>query len=232
LLPGFGADLPQLADRSVDDWIAATVSALRSLRQSHEVVVVIGYSMGGAVAINAALQERPDRLILIAPFWQLSAGWQGHLWPLLRIIFRSFKPFKRMDFNDPKARASITKFIPGVDLDDPEVQQELRGLQVPGSILDTLRAVGRMAHRYAPQLTVDGIILQGSADVVAKASATRQLAERLGSRFDYREINGDHLLIHEGNSAFPLVRQQILAYLADHAAHGRPHIEPSDSKGK
>jgi carboxylesterase len=214
LLPGFGADLPQLADHTADDWIAATVSALRQLRKDHETVVLIGYSMGGAVAINAALQERPDRLILIAPFWQLSGGWQGQLWPLLRLVFRSFKPFERVDFSDPKARANIHKFIPGADLDDPEVQQGLREYQVPSRILDALRTVGLMAHHNANRLNVDGLILQGSADMVAKISTTRQLAERLGNRFDYQEIQGDHLLVAEGNPAFPLVRQRLLAALA------------------
>ncbi|MBX3001712.1 MAG: alpha/beta fold hydrolase [Caldilineaceae bacterium] len=224
LLPGFGADLPQLADRTADDWIAATVSALRQLRQDHEIVALIGYSMGGSVAINAALKERPDRLILIAPFWQLSGGWQGQLWPLLRLIFRSFKPFQRVDFSDPRARENIHRFIPAADLDDPEVQQGLREFQVPSRILDALRTVGLMAHRNADRLGVDGIILQGSADEVARASATRQLAARLGNRFDYQEIQADHLLVAEENPVFPLVRQRLLTALAE-VAPPRVHLQ-------
>jgi carboxylesterase len=226
LLPGFGADLPQLADRSADDWITATISALRQLRQDHETVVMIGYSMGGAVAINAALQERPDRLILIAPFWQLSSGWQGQFWPLLRIVFRSFKPFQRVDFSDPKARKNIHRFMPDADLDDPEVQQGLREFQVPSRILDALRTVGLMAHRNAARLDVDGLILQGSADEVASANITRQLAARLGSRFDYQEIVADHLLISEQNTAFSTVEQRILAYLAD-----LDPVDPAEAHG-
>lgn len=218
LLPGFGANLPRLAQYKARDWVTAVVAALRSLRQNHEVVVLIGYSMGSAVAINAALEEHPDRLILAAPFWQLSGGWQGRLWPLLRLIFRSFKPFQRVDFSDPKVRENIHKFMPDANLDDPEVQQALRELQIPSHVLDALRAVGLMAYRNASQLEVDGLILQGSTDEVVNLAATRQLAGRLGSRFDYHEFSADHLLINEENPAFPLVRQQILAYLADAVA--------------
>jgi carboxylesterase len=224
LLPGFGADLPQLQNYRAEDWVAAVVDALRSLRQTHKVVVLLGYSMGGAVAINAALQERPDRLILVSPFWQLNGGWQGRLWPLLRLFFRSFKPFQRMDFNDPKAREGIKKFMPDADLDDPEVQQSLRELEVSSQVLDSLRTVGLMAYRHADQLNVDGFLLQGSADDVVNAADTRQLAKRLPSRLAYQEIPADHLLISEQNPAFPLVRQHILDCLAN--------LNSTDPEGK
>lgn len=234
LLPGFGADLPQLADRTADDWIATTVSALRQLRQDHETVVLIGFSMGSAVAINAALQERPDRLIMIAPFWQFNRGWQGRLWPLLRIVFRSFKPFQQVNFSDPKARKNIHKFMPGADLDDPEVRQGLREFRVPSRILDALRTVGLMAYRNANRLDTAGIIIQGTTDEVVNVGATRQLAARLGSRFDYQEIVADHLLISEQSSALSIVGQRILDYLADHdpVDHAEAHRAESHHQGE
>jgi esterase/lipase len=230
LLPGFGADLPQLADRTADDWITATITALRQLRQDHETVVLIGFSMGSAVAINAARQERPDRLILIAPFWQLNRGWQGRLWPLLRIVFRSFKPFQRVDFSDPKARKSIHKFMPDADLDDLEVQQGLREFQIPSRILDALRTVGLMAYGNANRLDTAGVIIQGTTDEVVNMDATRQLAARLGSRFDYQEIVADHLLISEQSSALSIVGQRILAYLADLNPVDHAEADRADSR--
>ena len=71
LLPGFGAQIESLFQRRAHEWIEAAVDALRSLQAAHDPVVVIGYSMGAAIAIHAAARLKPDRLILLAPFWQL-----------------------------------------------------------------------------------------------------------------------------------------------------------------
>ncbi|MEZ4635220.1 MAG: alpha/beta fold hydrolase [Caldilineaceae bacterium] len=88
LLPGFGPEMPRIADYTPQDWINATAEKTRELRRTYRMRVLVGYSMGGAVSINAARLERPDQLVLISPFWRLGGSWQNRIWPVLRLIFR------------------------------------------------------------------------------------------------------------------------------------------------
>lgn len=213
LLPGFGAEMKRLSETKPEDWINATADHVQALRRSHDHVVLVGYSMGGAVAINAVRQARPDQLVLISPFWQLGNGWQNRFWPVLRLLFRSLKPFQRADFNNPKVRNGVRNFMPDVDLDDPAVQTELRQMTIPSSFLDGLRSIGQMAFQNAPHVATPGIVIQGRNDQVVGLDNTRQLVRRLGNGFQYHEIDGDHLLIDSGNAGFARLTQHLLAYL-------------------
>jgi esterase/lipase len=71
LLPGFGAQIASLWQRQAQEWIDAAVETLRSMQEHHQPVILLGYSMGAAVAIHAATRLRIDRLVLLAPFWRL-----------------------------------------------------------------------------------------------------------------------------------------------------------------
>ena len=218
LLPGFGAEMRRMLEYGPDAWINATAQKIRELRKDHDEVVLVGYSMGGAVAINAARQQAPDQLVLISPFWQLGGAWSNRLWPLLRLVFRSFKPFQRADFADPKVRKGISNFMPDVDLDDPTVQAELRQMTIPSALLDGLRTVGKMAFDNAKDLDIPGMVVQGRNDEVVGMENTRRLVERLGNSFQYHEVDADHLLIDKNNAGFPHLQEQILNYLNRTAA--------------
>ncbi|MCB0113099.1 MAG: alpha/beta fold hydrolase [Caldilineaceae bacterium] len=214
LLPGFGPEMPRIADYTPQDWINATAEKTRELRRTYRRVVLVGYSMGGAVSINAARLERPDQLVLISPFWRLGGSWQNRIWPVLRLIFRSFKPFRRADFSDPKVREGVYNFMPDIDLDDPAVQDELRRLSIPSALLDGLHAVGRMAYQNAAELTVPGIVVQGNNDLVVGLNNTRLLVQRLGDTFQYHEVDADHLIIDGDSAGFSLLQRHLLNYLS------------------
>lgn len=214
LLPGFGKQIAHLADQRAEDWVAAAVTELRALRREHERVALIGYSMGGAVAINAAAQEAPDRLALIAPFWTLTTGWQDWIWPVARRIFRTLRPFKDADFSDPKARQELRNFMPDADLDDPAVQQAIRGITLPSSVLNELRRVGRMAYRHIREVPTPGLVIQGSRDEVVPPTRTRKLlAQARPDRFTLAEIDGGHSLIQAQRPTLPEVAERVQTYL-------------------
>jgi surfactin synthase thioesterase subunit len=137
---------------------------------------------------------------------------------MLRLVFRSFKPFQRADLADPKVRKGISNFMPDVDLDDPTVQAELRQMTIPSALLDGLRTVGRMAFDNAKALDIPGMVVQGRNDEVVGVENTRRLVERLGNSFQYHEVDADHLLIDKSNAGFPHLQEQILNYLNRTAA--------------
>ena len=198
LLPGFGADIASLPERTAQAWIQATGDAVAEFARTHSPVVLVGFSMGAAVALNAAVQGEtsPDGLVLLAPFTQLGADWQQPLLPLLGLIFREIRPFKDADFSDAEVRRNIANFLPDADLDDPKTQDELRAISLPASVLDQLRQVGQLARRRAQDLQIPTLIVQGVDDEVVSPKRTRQLAGRIDpSRLQFVEISGGHQII-------------------------------------
>lgn len=204
LLPGFGPDLPHLTDFGLDAWRAAVVAAGQELRQEGQPLVLLGYSLGGALALTAATVLRPDALILLSPF----SGFSGLLWqllPLLRHIGPPVRPFRRMKngFSDPRLRDGLAAFLPGVDLDDPDVQAGLRDFAIPWGLLDELRRTGQAALRAAPQVDIPALVLQGDADPVARPARTRRLAASYAGPLTYHEVAAGHELLAPDGAAWP-----------------------------
>src|SRR5690242_15568558 len=72
-LPGFGTDISRLGAVGMRDWIEAARIAWDELSAQCERRVLLGFSMGGALATHlaAVAKVKPDRLILLAPLSRL-----------------------------------------------------------------------------------------------------------------------------------------------------------------
>lgn len=215
LLPGFGPQIPDLARYTWQDWVAATTEALTHLQREYSRTLLIGFSMGGAVALNAASAQSVDGLILLAPFTQLGGDLIQLAWPALRLIFREFQPFKKVDFADPEVRRNIANFLPQADLDDPESQAELRQMRIPASVMDQLRQMGRQARRAAPRVRVPVLCIQGALDQVVQPARTRKLVTRLPNLVQYAEVAGGHQIIDPSGPACAESTELILAYIEE-----------------
>jgi len=212
LLPGLGPDIETLAERQASDWVAAVQSALIDLKRDHRRLLLVGYSMGAALALTAAAAERPDGLILIAPFQQLGRRWQQLAGLLLKPFIREMRPFRKTDFSDPQVRQGISNFFGSLDLDSPEVQQYLRGLAVPTSIFDQLNRVGRTARSVAGQVDRPLLVVQGRRDEVVQPAATRRYLTALAGPLRYQEVDAGHNLLDPNQPAWLHVEQSILDF--------------------
>ena len=192
LLPGFGAEIARLGQTNRRVWLGAMRAAWTDVQRKHETAVLVGFSLGGAVALHLSLELPPAALVLLAPFWTLG-GWQFKLLPLLKHLRPSVAPFEKADFADPAVRRELAQLAPGADLDDPEVQRFLRTeIRLPTAVIDEVRGLGQAAYNLAPQVNVPALILQGDADEVVTPARTRRLVARLGGQVTYRELAGDH----------------------------------------
>lgn len=217
LLPGFGPQIETLAERKFPEWIDAVQSSLSRLRQSHDRVVLVGFSMGGAISMHvAASLVRPDAMVLLAPFWQLGEPWQQFLWPLLRVFMRHFRPFEKADFRDPRLRRDILKFMPDADLDDPETQTMIREISLPFGVLDQLRLLGRSAYHLAPRLELPIMVVQGREDDVVHPRKTQRLVSRFPEAIRYCEVSGDHQLIHPDHPAWAEVEALVVRFIDEY----------------
>jgi carboxylesterase len=214
LLPGFGAQIETLPQRRHNEWIAAAEAAIATMRRAHERVVVIGFSMGGAVALNASLTTRPDALVLINP---LSRN-DHMLWRLLPVIKRVFpqvRPFRliKLDFTNPETRKSIEQFMPGADLDDPTVRDQIKQFALPVGMFDQLRQVGEAAYQNAPRLRVPTLVIQAQADTTVSPAMTRLLAARLPQRAQFIEIDGEHHVINPVQTGWQQTTRLVLDFM-------------------
>jgi carboxylesterase len=212
LLPGFGVAIAALPTYRAADWLAAVRTELAQLAAAHTPLLLVGFSMGGALAVQAAAEQPPDGLVLVAPFRQLGSDAQQLAWPLMRRKFPRFQPFAKADFTDPVVRRGLTDLLPGADLDDPAVQQALRELAVPAAVLDELRRVGADAWRAAPAVTAPALVVQGSADPVVRPAHTRALAGRLAGSTRYVEVDGGHDLLRPDAAGWPETVTAVLTF--------------------
>jgi carboxylesterase len=202
LLPGFGSDIARLNKVRAEEWLTAARTAWEEIREGASRTTLIGFSMGGAVALQLAAEAglAPDQLILLAPHWKF-ADRRAAVLPVAKYVIREFKPFGRIDFDSPDMRNMLAELAPGADLDDPDVRHALRNsATIPTRALDELRRVGLSAAAGASRVSAPATIVQGLQDRTTLPAYSRELAARMGA--DLREIPGDHLIVDPARSSW------------------------------
>jgi carboxylesterase len=216
-LPGHGPDIRDIADYRLEDWIATVTAGAADLRElGVRRLVVVGHSVGGALALATAAAVEPDALVLLAPFNWSTSAWQRALGPLARVLLPpGFAVFSRVDLADPEVRGSMEALMPGLDLDDPAVVAGLRELRIPTVALEQLFRVTHAAERAAPSVRIPVLAVQGSRDSVSKPAQTRRLLERLPAPADVHELDAGHDLTSEGSPVRDEVLRLVLAFVQD-----------------
>ena len=152
LLPGHGRDLATMANESrAARWREAVLAEYDALRREYDSVMVVGQSMGGALALLLAA-ERPEMpaLVLLAPYVGMPRNLQ---WKVLGAwIARAALPYLRSvggetSIHDPVARAE--SLGPGV---------------VTARTLTELRRVAEDAEATLPRVWAPTLYLQSRED--------------------------------------------------------------------
>jgi carboxylesterase len=221
MLPGLGTDIGNLDNCRYQDWSAAVRRALDDLKRQHSAILLVGYSMGGALGLNAALEQRLAGLILLAPFWSFGDDWMSVLWPVVKLIFRRVKPLKRADFSTPEVRHGLQRMFKNIDLENPQTQRTLRRLSVSLKPIDQIRQLGQNAFAGASKLDVPALVIQGSRDKIVPPVRTRHLINGFGNHVEYHEVNAGHDLVDPESGAWEQIKEHLLRFAALASKTGR-----------
>jgi carboxylesterase len=209
MLPGLGADIDNLERTSFQDWSNAVTNAVEELKRQYSVLLVVGYSMGGALALRAAAEHRFNGLVLLAPFWSIADRPQVVFWPVIRRLFRRIKPLKGADFSNPAVRRSLERMFGSINLNDVSTQMALRQISVSLKSIEQLRQLGVGAFARAPEVRGQTLIIQGSRDDVVPAPRTRRLIGRFARAIQYHEVDAGHDLVDPEGSAWCEVKSHL-----------------------
>ncbi len=197
LLPGFGPEIRTLFERDYQEWIAEARTALGDLQAHYHPTLLIGHSMGGAIALNVAAHLNPEGVVLLAPFWRLpfSSPWIRILSPILRLFIRRTRPFRTLDLTNADIQSDMETYLPDLDLDDPEVRRRIRNFTVPTRLFEQLESLGREAYEAAHRMIGPTLILQGTDDELVAPKLTRTMLARIPGPVEYHEVDAEHNLL-------------------------------------
>ncbi len=209
LLPGFGPEISQLGEHRHREWLLEVERSRRSLPDPTGPVVLVGYSLGGALALLEAVRQPPAGVVLLAPFHRFLDGWVQPLVPVLQFLLPDHRPFAKMDLSSPASRQRISAAFPDLDPDDPESERFLRELTLPARALSELEAVGRSAFKAARKVRAPVLCLQGREDEVTPTARTRALLDRIPGPVELVEVPGGHELLDPDQPAWELVLESV-----------------------
>jgi esterase/lipase len=214
LLPGFGPEIGTLFERDYEAWIAEAETTLRELQAQHNPTLIIGHSMGGAIALNVAARLKPEGLVLLAPFWRLpfNSPLVRALSPILRVFIRRTRPFRSLDLTSSEMQADMEAYLPDVDLDDPEVRQRIRNITVPTRVFEQLEALGNEAYDAAERVTTPTLILQGIEDELVNRTLTRKILTKISGPVEYHEIHAEHNLLMDEAPGWNRVKAHVQTF--------------------
>lgn len=215
-LPGHFGPPEELGAVRWGDWLTAVRDGLRYLRAGCATVSLVGFSLGGALALLAAAEQPVEQLVTIATPIELHGGPPVRLLGLARHIVPWYYPLAQASFDDPELRAQVLRRAPDIDLDDPQVQARLRGeVRIAIAAVDELRIALAHARRALPRVRAPILAMHGRDDDVAPLHSPRIILGGVSSprrELAWWEEAGHQLLIHGPNR--PAIYRRVAQFLA------------------
>lgn len=205
LLPGHGTTPLDFEPLAPDTLIDAVRDEVRALRKTHRRVVLLGHSMGGALATLTAASEPLEGLILAAPYYAVTHRWFYGLHPEQWAAL--LQPWVRWVYADP-GRQPVKR---------REVSAEILSYAwIPTrAILTAIQLAERAsAAGLAEKISCPALLLHGESDAVTALDAAVALFERLDSKQKQTVLlkNSDHIIFWDYDRE--QVVEEVLRFLA------------------
>ena len=215
-LPGFGPELDQLLTYQNKDWVNAVLKACQNLEaKGHTPLLLVGFSFGGSLALQAAARQNLDGLVLIAPITWRETPCIKCLVDFARVLLPvSVRPFQRINLENPLLTQEYQNYLPEIDLADPDQLNELRLAEIPLGVLDQIREVSSKGLQAAQKLHIPTLLIQGSQDKVIRPNWTEYLRTQMHAHLTFVKVDGQHSLTMPHNPAFDEVATKTITFAA------------------
>lgn len=167
-LPGHGTNGLDFMRTGWRDWLRAAVDAYLEMAAEHPRVHVVGFSMGGLLAILLAARFPVARLALVAPGVKVN----NPLLPLAPVLAPFF----------PRLRWPPVRPLGTVNPEDETVLAREYWSWRFGSQSASFLRLQRMARRHLPRVRADTLVVLGGKDPTVPLSAWDVVRRRIGSR--------------------------------------------------
>jgi carboxylesterase len=167
LLPGHGRSMMSFRKSRARDWIAAANAAYIAMDARHDSVSVVGLSMGGALAVLLAAEQRDiPALVLIAPYLGMPR--------VLRVAAATHWLWGRL-------AGEVNARSPGSIRDPIEREKNLAYGTVTGRELHELSAVVKRARKALTEIRAPTLIVQSREDPRISPDVAEFALKTLGS---------------------------------------------------
>ena len=181
-LPGHNETPQSLARVRYKQWLEAARVQLRDLRDRHEVVFVVGLSMGGLLTLALASEERVDAAVTVGTPLRLSQPLATFV-PLLKYLV----PF-------PRKRG-------GSDICDPAARSRHPSYEVmPLAAVRQLQHLQRLVRGALGRVTAPLLVAHGAHDATADPADSKEILDRAGSR------ESEYLILEDSAHVVPVDR--------------------------
>jgi carboxylesterase len=167
-LPGHGTNGRDFMESGWRDWLRTSIDAYLELAASHPRVHVVGFSMGGLLAIILAARLPVARLCLVAPGVRV----RNPLLPLAPVLALFMRRMRWMD--------AVPRGL--VDQEDETVLAREYWSWRFGSQSASFLRLQRMGNRLLCRVTADTLVILGGKDPTVPLSAWDFIRARIGSR--------------------------------------------------
>ena len=206
LLPGHGVHVREMLPLGWHQWAEAVHAELRILKQSCDVVFLVGHSLGGALSLHIAAHEEVAGIVtMCAPL---------HMHPLTHLgvrvakYFTPLMPTIREDVRDPDARRRYTR--------DVYHWTPMRPVESMLQFLPTLRT-------ELPQVTAPALIMTSIHDHVVPTRDGREIYRHIGSKEKHLVTfhRSYHVIMKDYDREE--VFAKTTAFILRHASKAQPH---------
>ena len=213
-LPGFGPELANIIDYDNQVWVDHVSQECQALKdRGHGPLLLVGFSFGGALAMQVAATAPVDGLVLLAP-----ATW--HEPPIIKVAADflravmplSIQPLRHIPINSPVLDRQFLQYLPEIDLEKPEHADEIKHVKFPLYVLDQVREVGREGLAAAPKIHTPTLLIQGTGDKIVQPERTAKLQNKLGGPVIFETVEGSHGLTMPQHPGFTQVAAKTRAF--------------------
>ena len=212
-LPGHGFEYQQLFMRRASEWQKAVEGEIAALQRKYAPVLLVGFSIGGALSTAVAAKYQPDGLALLAPFFFREPWWVRLSLFFIRLLLpATVNPLRGNRRVVTLLQKSAQEMLPGFDFERPEVQSEMRHFRIPLIFLEQFRWLSRQMERSLGKLRMPVLLVQGKNDPIVRSGVTRKMIQRMSPHARYIEIPGDHNFNQISNPGYPHLEKELLDF--------------------